>query len=153
MARPRAVLRLSAECFGESFVCSGRQIAAVAQLLEQAAGPLQWWVAAVELVCDVSPDGLGTGELPARCGGTSALVKWAKRVGNNQLLWGVMIALRADAPPSAALGPASALDLRGDLGDAVAEVRAFDTTFIAVSLAERKVAAAIQAGFPGAVRA
>jgi hypothetical protein len=107
----------------------------------------------VELVYGVAPDGFGSEDVPARCGQTSALTAWALRIGDKQFMWGVMIALRADAPASAAVhGPASALDdLWRDMGDAVAEVRAFDTSFIGISLADPSVVAAIQARFPGAV--
>jgi hypothetical protein len=109
---------------------------------------LEWWIADVEVVSSLSPDDLGSTEAPDRCGQTPSFLGWANQVGENQFMWGVFVAARPGAPVSSMRPSPSARDGRWcDIGDAIAEVRAIDTSYIEVLFADPTVADALRAHF------
>jgi hypothetical protein len=135
VSSPKAVFRLGPTSFGSKFACKGDQIASVARFLERHLGPLEWWVADISLVYGESPGNIGVEDTPSRYGTTVPFAEWALQV--NQFLSGVFIATRADTAQSAVRTSASWLDDPwSDIAEAVAEVRAFDTSFVEVSLAD-----------------
>ncbi len=141
MTSPRAALKLGPERFGARWACEGGQVADVANQLEESIGPLEWWVA------DVFPEvGVGSSHAPVRFGTTAAFAAWAASVG--QFEAGVFIATRPGAPASSVADTVSSDDDPWrDMAGAHAEIRAFDTSYLDVVLADVAAAQALATRF------
>jgi hypothetical protein len=112
--------------------------------LEDLLGPLEWWIA------DVFPNsGTGGSRTPERFGSTASLAAWSS--GVRQFESGVFIAARPGATPAAVRSTVSSEDDPWlDMAEALVEIRAFDTTYLDVVLADECVASAMHAKFGGA---
>ena len=144
-----SVLRLRARCFGPNnqLCCSGQQLSNLARLLEKNLGPINWFVS------DVRPRSqfnLNESPFPIGLGTTDSLVAASSNVV--QFESGVFVAV----PPTVACPQLRSQihtddSTNADLGDALVEIRAFDSTFFEVITLKNAISNAIAEEFGGVV--
>jgi hypothetical protein len=131
----RIYFRLDSTSFGEQVACAGDQVAEVVTLIEAALGPVAWTYFDLRAIGAVK---LPKGNLWT----TEEARLFCESVQQFESLVLFAIPFGSKAPPRLRRDPRTDDDPRADLGDAVAEVRAFDTTYIEVSLKREALRAA-----------
>lgn len=144
--QPRRVIHLKAASFGDRFVGLGSQLVKLLQVIESMQPELQWYGGDLEAVPTLSmkqeePE-------PTLIGGTRDLVSIAH--GVDQFLAGVFAGVigSAQEPSFRDRGFWTEDDDDADLGDAIVEIRAFDTSYWIIGVAEERLAEAILSRFP-----
>lgn len=142
--KPSCILRLYAAEFRSSAACRGEQIAAVVMLIGGLRANLVWYVADVE---GVGPALVERNPKPTPFGDSVRLATAAAAV--SQFERGVFIGVpTAIACPQFRNGGLwTEDDDDADLGDAVVEVRAFDTTYVLVATVDAELAEAVTEAF------
>lgn len=150
MPFPEVMVRLTgAHIDGSDASCLGGQLAAVVRALEATLGPTIWYASDVEAT---PASELPAGAQPIACGRTSALI--ARLEATDQVLAGVFLAVPHDAPVPRLRDVARTDDPPfAELGDAVAEVRAFDTSWVEVYARSADLIAPLQARYACEARA
>lgn len=123
--------------FADDVACTGQQVAAVVYAIEQARPDLLWYSADIEC----------TGEswtrrepVPAKIGGTKLFLVALSRV--DQFLSGVFFAVAPDRAAPRLRNPAWTDDADdAELGDALVELRAVDTSFLLARSVSEEVSA------------
>ena len=138
MTKPMKVLTIGQEYFpSSSALCQGPHLAAVVNIIETFAGPLEWYAADVDAPGSDFPD--IPGGRPRHIGSGKQVALTMK--GVDQFRWGVFLGVSGSSPPTFREGGVWAEDEEGaDLGDAEVELRAFDTTYIEVAVRDSSLA-------------
>jgi hypothetical protein len=126
------LLRLQTEAFGDDpAACLGGQLAAVIEAIARVRPPLQWYVADVETTGFQFP--FGRHPEPRMVGDAASLMTMARQV--EQFVSGVFVGVPADQsqPTFRGGGLWTDDDELADLGDALVEVRTFDTSCVLVA--------------------
>jgi hypothetical protein len=147
--RPRRLLRLGGEVFeGARVACQGRQIAMLVQAIGRIRPGLVWYIADIQQIGGAHV----TSRQPApECvGDTAALVCIAGAV--EQYESGVFAGVPdGGANPEFRTGGLWTEDEEAaDLGDAIVELRAFDTTYVSLATTDEDIADLVINAFPGA---
>jgi hypothetical protein len=147
--RPTCIVRLDARSFGDvPTVCQGMQIAAVVAAIAAAKRDLTWYAADVEVIGP--PFVANRDSTPVRVGDAATVIEIAASLAQFEsgVLAGVPVACAN--PEFRAGGLWTEDDESADLGDAVVEIRAFDTTYILICTNDDRVAEAMtQTRFDG----
>jgi hypothetical protein len=132
---PARTIHLYARDFGDAFACTGNQVAAVIACIGTAVPGLKWFGADVQgvgeqLLPECRPE-------PALLGDVDEVVEKLRRV--EQFESGVFVGVcgMPHRPNFREGGLWTDDDDDADLGDALVEVRAFDTTYVVVSSSDR----------------
>jgi hypothetical protein len=143
--QPTRVLHFGADVFGTQAACLGDQVAMVVARIGELLPNLRWSVADVE--CTGAPF-TGRTPTPVDVGDADALMRAALQV--NQFTSGVFVAIPAELtqPRFREGGLWTDDDEAADLGDAVVEVRAFDTTYVSVASTNEAFLQRLEAEFP-----
>lgn len=142
--KPSYILRLRAAEFGSTAACLGEQIAAVVMLVGRLRANLVWYLADVE---GVGPALAERTSQPTLFGDSFRLATAAAAV--SQFQRGVFVGVpKGIASPQFRNGGLwTEDDDDADLGDAVVEIRAFDTTYVLVATIAAEVAEAVTQAF------
>ncbi len=127
---PTRVLHFGASVFAAQTACLGDQVATVVESIRSLIPDLSWYVADVQCTGTSFTDGAPT---PVYVGDADAMIRAALQV--DQFTSGVFVATPADFPQPRFRdgGLWTDDDESADLGDAVVEMRAFDTTHVSVA--------------------
>ncbi len=144
-----SVLRLRANCFGDAnpLCCSGEQLSRLVCSLERELGPLNWFVS------DVRPGSkfeLREDRNPTKFGTTDSLAVAAENV--LQFESGVFLAVPATiACPRLRSEILTDDPTNVDLGDAVVEIRAFDSTFFEIITQKDAISTMLSSEYGGTI--
>jgi hypothetical protein len=138
------ILRLRGEDIdGRNVCCLGSQLAQIVAAVEKYLGVVNWYAADVEVV---GPSSLAQGSTSEFVGGSDKLISVAG--GIDQFLRGVFLAVSAEkAKPKFRefIDTEDPVDV--DLGDALVEIRAFDTTFFEILTPDKTFAGILSGAF------
>ena len=142
--KPTRVLHIPAASFATPVVCLGSQVATILASIDKVVPHLSWYAADVE--CTGGRFGRRT-QTAVRVGGADALMDEVLRV--HQFMSGVFVGVPPElAEPRFREGGLWTDDDEGaDLGDAVVEVRAFDTTYISVASTNEALLRSLESAF------
>jgi hypothetical protein len=143
--RPREIIHLGPAAFGDTTACLGQQLIELLRAIEAVQPGLKWYGADVAAV---GPSPMPLREpVPSLIGDTEALIQAARLVVQFEsgVFVGVPDSLRAPAFRIGGLWTEDEDD--ADLGDAVVEVRAFDTSYWSIGTADAKLTAGIRDRF------
>ena len=141
---PSRVVHFGASAFGARAACLGDQVALVVSRIGELLPDLRWYVADVECT---GTSFTGRTPTPVDVGDTHALMRAAGQV--SQFTSGVFAAIPADLtqPRFREGGLSTDGDEVADLGDAVVEVRALDTTYVSVAATNESLLQRLEAQF------
>jgi hypothetical protein len=137
--KPQHFIHLDKTAFpGANVVCTGVQVAAVIKHIVEVEPGLLWYMADLETIGRQFPP--GRTPIPQLIGDAASLLDAV--TGVEQFTSGVFVGVPRDlAPPSFRAGGLWTEDKDdADLGDAVLEIRAFDTSYVSVATADRALA-------------
>lgn len=142
MTAPLRVLRFDRKAFGSATVCQGRHIAAVVAAIEAVRPGLVWHASDVRCVGEQLLE--SRGPLPLLVGTSSLLAR--KASGIEQFQSGVFVGTPSErkVPRFREGGLWTEDDEMAELGDAVVELRAFDTSYISVASSDEAVLNALE---------
>ena len=130
--------------FNEQARCTGRQVAAIIQLVQDQRPDIVWYAADVQvigppLVARRQPE-------PVRLGDSATTLRAVEAV--DQFESGVLAGVPAEIPDPhfRAGGLWTEDDDASDLGDSIVEIRAFDTTCLIIATADNAIANRISTG-------
>jgi hypothetical protein len=147
--RPRRLLRLGREVFeGAWIACQGRQIAVLVEAIGRIRPGLAWYIADIQQIGGAHVTSRQS--TPERLGDTAALVRIAGAV--EQYESGVFAGVPDGAvnPEFRAGGLWTEDEDTADLGDAIVELRAFDTTYVSLATTDEEIAKLAMDAFPRA---
>lgn len=143
--QPRDVFLLHPEQFGDKIACREQQLVTLLRVIDEARPGLMWYGADVEAV---GPLPMPRGEkIPHLVGDTESLIQAAQRI--RQFESGVFAGVPdlPSEPTFRAEGLWTDDDDDADLGDAVVEMRAFDTTYWIVGTTSAKISTSLREQF------
>lgn len=143
MTSPRYILRLGREVFGAHAACLGSQFIELLEALNEVMPELRWYVADVQAIGRI-PFGKRQ-PLPTSIGSAAALIQSVREV--EQFESGVFagVPLGVTHPAFRSGGLWTEDDDDDELGDAVVEVRAFDTSYWLVATNAQIIADRVRA--------
>lgn len=139
--RPRVVIHLDPTAFGGEPVCLGRQLAELLRAIETVHPELRWYGGDIQAI---GPRSMSARKpTPVLLGSTEALVQAARAV--EQFESGVFVGVSGSVscPVFRAGGLWTEDEEDADLGDALIEVRAFDTSYWSIGTTDAKVVSQI----------
>ena len=141
------VLRLSGEAVNGRRLCGlGSQLARIVTLASAVLGEVVWYGADVEIVGNSSLASLISSPAPYPVGQSRQLVAFAESV--DQFLRGVFLAVKVEKSHPQFRSYVDTEDpVDADLGDAILEVRAFDTTCFEMLTKDKGVADSLAQAF------
>jgi len=148
MAKPKYMFQCGPAAFPEAPVrCLGTQVSAVVAAVSAVRPDLVWYAADV-VVPGPSPFARGDG-VPRRIGDSAALTRAAEAV--HQFEWGIFAGVEPECgePRFRAAELWTEDEEDADLGDAVVEVRSFDTDYISVGTSDPAILDEVMRRFPG----
>ena len=128
---------------GVSLSCLGSQLVRVVHVISRVRADLEWYAADVEVNVGEFP---ARGRQPVFIGSSANLADVAGKV--DQFLYGVFLAVDAEMKSPqfrSAIDTEDSVD--ADLGDAVIEIRTFDTTYIEIHTCDEAVSEQISRTF------
>lgn len=151
MALTRYVIQLKGhQINGSMFSCEGSQIALIIEAFGEIVQQCSWFVSDIDDQIDgprLFPENV---KIPALIGGRDEIVRFLRRV--SQFVWAVFLAVPVDSLP-VQWGEIGAEDvLFRDIGGAIVEIRAFDSSFIQIYARDAAVLEPIIARFGGEIR-
>lgn len=143
--RPGKIVRLGPEAFGGQASCLGTHLVGLLRAIEALHPQLKWYVADVQTIGS-SPTARRE-PVPTFVGDTEALIQAAQQV--DQFESGVFAGVpeSLDDPVFRSGGLWTEDEDAADLGDAVVEIRAFDTSYWSVASADTSLALNIRDRF------
>jgi hypothetical protein len=131
------VLRLPGQVIdGHHICCLGSQLTQIVTLLNELLGDLTWYVADIDTVGESRYPSTPT---PDRVGDSHQLVDLFQKV--DQFLRGVFIAVKAEVvDPQLRTDVDTEDPVSVDLGDAIVEIRAFDTSYFEIITRDDRIA-------------
>jgi hypothetical protein len=138
------VVRLRGENIDGGYVCCrGSQLARIVTALIDQLGDLTWYGADIEIY---GVSNLSKGDLPRLIGNTNRFLKEIQTI--DQFLRGVFLGVGgSNANPRFRENMDTEDPVDVDLGDAVVEIRAFDTTFFEIITRDKNLAATLVDNF------
>lgn len=136
--RPHEIVHLGPAAFGSETSCLGQQLVGLLRVIEVLHPHLKWYVADVQTI---GPSPTPRREpVPNLVGDTEALIKAARKV--EQFESGVFVGVppSLDRPVFRTGGLWTEDEDAADLGDAIVEVRAFDTSYWSIATTDTKLA-------------
>lgn len=135
--RPLAVLHLHAADFGDTVACLGPQLCKVIQSASELLPAAHWYVADVQLTGARAEE--WESRVPTRIADTAQMLARIAQI--HQFESGVFAAVPSEIATPVFRGKELWTDDEdfADLGDAVIEIRAFDTSYISVSSADTRL--------------
>lgn len=139
---PSEILHLESAAFGDVLACLGPQLILILSAVQGARSDLAWYVADVETI-GPSPVRERT-PVPVLVGDVDALIRAVAPVEQFEcgVFSGVPAAVSQPAFRSGGLWTED--EDTADIGDAVVEIRAFDTSYWIISTSDRRIAAAVE---------
>lgn len=146
--RPRETIHLGPAAFSEETSCVGRQLAELLRAIEELHPNLKWYAADVQTIGPFPP--LRRDPVPTLMGDTEAMIQAVRRV--EQFESGVFAGVprSVDRPEFRSGGLWTEDEDAADLGDAIVEVRAFDTSYWFVATTDTELADGILGRFAAA---
>lgn len=143
---PREIVHLGPEAFGSETSCLGEQLVRLLQVIQELHPELKWYVADVQTIG--LPLSSRREPVPSLFGDTEALLQEVRKV--EQFESGVFIGVphSLDRPAFRNGGLWTEDEEAADLGDAVVEVRAFDTSYWLIATADTQLARHVLERFP-----
>ncbi|MCG8424203.1 MAG: hypothetical protein MJE77_40440 [Proteobacteria bacterium] len=144
--KPTRVVHFGADAFGTQAACLGQQVAAIVASIDKVLPNLRWYAADVECTgaqfTHRTPTAVGVGD-------ADAFMHVALQV--DQFTSGVFVGIPVDLaqPRFREGGLWTDDDESADLGDAVVEVRAFDTTYVSVASTNEALLHRLESEFAG----
>ena len=131
MMRPLALVRISGACFDEEVCCTEEQLIRILRAIEEVTAPLYWHVADLSTLEPVIRDAGLDGGHPILVGSIVDMKRLVR--GSAQLLSGVFLATTVCAPDAEFAGEFRTEDEPfRDIGRALLEIRAFDTSYFEI---------------------
>lgn len=138
------VIRLSAESIdGGHICCLGSQLASIVSVLGQSLGDVVWYAADVDSIGVVLPI---CKQSPCLIGHSNRLIELVEHI--DQFLRGVFLAVDPQKTNPQFRSDIDTEDsIEADLGDALVEIRAFDTTFFEILTNKEQIGAVLAKTF------
>lgn len=140
--QPRDVVRLGPEVFRSNVSCLGQQLVELLHVIRGFWPDLNWYIADVQAInaLPLPP----RDPIPMLVGDTDKLIHIAQRV--DQFESGVFVGIRSDAdrPAFRPGGLWTEDEETADLGDAVLEIRAFDTSYWSIATSDANLATTVR---------
>jgi len=151
MAKTKYVVQLKGyEINGSTFSCEDEQIALVIEALGDTVQQCVWFVSDIDEQIDgprLSPEGV---KIPVLVGDHHETVGFLRQV--SQFFWAVFLAVPIGCLPVQWIGIGAEDELFRDIGDAIVELCAFDSSFIQVFARDAAILEPIIACFGGKIR-
>lgn len=142
MTLPTKVLRATPSAFSQDLACLGTQLVTLLELIEIGHPSLRWYLGDIQTI---GPSPIhGRSPIPVLLGDTNTLVQAARNV--EQFESGVFsgVPTTVSHPKFRDGGLFTEDEEAADLGDAIVELRAFDTTYWSIATTESDLSDAIQ---------